>query len=155
MIWGFDDETIRFMSNYNIEEIYGLIQEFNTTGEELTPETDIFRDLNIYGDDFHELMDSYSAKFNVKMDNYLWYFHTDEEGSGGLGGLFFKSPYDRVNRIPVTPEILSNFAKCGVWMMNYPEHEIPKHRHDLMINKIVLMLILSFLLLPFLIKYLL
>ncbi len=48
------------------------------------------------------------------MSNYLWYFHCNEEGTGSIGGMFFNTPYKSVNRIPVTPKMLTEFANSKI-----------------------------------------
>jgi hypothetical protein len=80
-------------------------------------------------DDFHELIEKYAVELNVDMNAYLWCFHSDEEGQN-IGGLFFKPPYRRVTRIPVTPDKLISFAISGKWSMQYPSHNLPKFRVD-------------------------
>jgi hypothetical protein len=117
--------------DYQIEDIYELIRGFMTMGE-LSPKTDVFRDLNIYGDDFYELIKEFAKTFQINMDTYLWCFHADEEGDNSIGELFSKPPYERVKRIPITPEIFLQFAKSGIWAIEYPEHTIPKRRLDLL-----------------------
>lgn len=57
--------------------------------DKVFPHTDIFRDLGMVGDDFHEMIETYAARYAVDMTNYRWYFHTDEEG-WSFGGVFFK-----------------------------------------------------------------
>ena len=99
----------------------------------INDESDIFLDLGINGDDFHELIEKFSLKFKVDMKSYLWYFHTNEEGQN-LGGSLFKAPNERVERIPVTPKMLYEFAKSSKWDINYPEHTLPKRRYDLYFN---------------------
>jgi hypothetical protein len=84
------------------------------------------------------MIEKYAKKYNVDMSAYLWYFHTDEEGFNSIGGQFFKPPYERVTRIPVTPQMLADFIVTKKWKVDYPAHEIPKHRTDLIINKIIL-----------------
>ena len=103
--------------------------------DEINPESDIF-DLDVVGDDFYEMIEKYSESYEVDMSEYLWYFHADEEGQN-FGGLFFKPPYRRVNRIPVTPRLLSEFAKTKKWSMKYPEHKLPNKRIDITINQIL------------------
>lgn len=122
---------------YTIEEIIDFVKRTSAT-DDVTPDTDIHITLGVCGDDFHEMMDKYAERFKVDMGGYLWYFHTDEEGHNGLGGTFFKPPYERVTRIPVTPEMLLAFANKGSWSINYPEHTLPKRRYDLLINTIVM-----------------
>jgi hypothetical protein len=104
----------------------------------ITADTDIFNE-GISGDDFHELMDRYAKTYSIDMTNYLWYFHADEEGGwNSLGQLFFDPPYIKVSRIPVTPALLANFAQKGKWNIEYPEHDIPKRRYDILLNQILL-----------------
>jgi len=108
--------------------------------ETINEDTDIYDDLSCVGDDFHELIENYSAKFNVTMDGYLWYFHSDEEGQN-FGALFFKPPYQRVQRIPVTPKMLLDFANKGYWDITYPEHRLPKWRYDIIIGLLLLVVL--------------
>ncbi|PVD51820.1 hypothetical protein DC498_12250 [Terrimonas sp.] len=111
----------------------------NCTGSyNITADTDIFND-GTCGDDFHELIDSYVKTYSVDMTNYLWYFHTDEEGGwNSIGGLFFSAPYKKVKRISVTPTLLATFAEKGKWEIEYPQHHISKRRYDILINQVLL-----------------
>jgi hypothetical protein len=104
--------------------------------DDINANSDIFSDVGMAGDDFHEMIEKYAKRFSVNMDDYLWYFHCDEEGQS-IGANFFKPPYARVNRIAVTPAMLAEFANTGKWSIDYPEHHVPKKRYDLLINSIV------------------
>lgn len=98
-------------------------------------DTDINGELRIEGDDFDELMKSYSEQFKVDMSDYWWYFHHEEEGFQiSLGRLLFKPPNLRVERIPVTPTMLADFANKGKWDINYPAHKIPAIRFDMILD---------------------
>ncbi len=135
----------------DINEIIDLLEK--TIGrDDIVEDSDIVLDLKCYGDDFHELMEAYAALFNVDMRQYLWYFHTEEEGTNGLGGFFFKPPNERVTRIAVTPKMLLNFAEAGRWHIEYPEHHLPKRRYDFLFNKIILIFFLAFAILYWCIK---
>ena len=112
----------------------------NTGLENITADTDIF-DNGVVGDDFHELIDKFAKTYSVDMINYLWYFHANEEG-WSFGGLFFDPPYKKVKRIPVTPLLLTVFAKKGKWEIEYPKHQIPQKRYDLLINTIILVIVI-------------
>lgn len=103
----------------------------------LNSDSDIFEKVKIIGDDCEELLFKYKEKFNVNFDSFLWYFHYYEETSPFIGGLFFKPPYQRVKRIPITPKMLSEFANSKVWNIDYPEHKLPKYRFDIIINAMV------------------
>ncbi|MBI1835859.1 MAG: DUF1493 family protein [Flavobacteriia bacterium] len=122
------------------EQISKFISDI-TCCKNVKDETDIFLDLDVYGDDFDELIDNYSKEFNVDMESYLWYFHTNEEGQN-LGGNIIKPPYERVSRIPVTPNMLFEFAKSGEWQVNYPEHKLPKKRYDIYINMTIFVIVI-------------
>ena len=120
-----------------IEEIVDFTKDF-LKEDNIFPDTDIFS-LGIYGDDMDEFLGSYHKKYNVNFDNYLWYFHNEEEISNNfsIGKIFFKPPYHSVERIPITPEILTKFANTKVWEIDYPEHQLPKYRYDVLIDQII------------------
>ncbi|HEV7330213.1 MAG TPA: DUF1493 family protein [Flavisolibacter sp.] len=131
---------------YRLEDIIDLVEE-KTGSEPVEEGTDIYSELGCGGDDFHELMERYAVKFGVDMSTYRWYFHTDEEGSlFSIGGAFFKPPYERVRRIPITPKLLLEAANLGRWNLQYPEHTLPKRRWDMLINQVVFITILGCLL---------
>jgi hypothetical protein len=117
--------------------------------DDLTLDTDLYLG-GVYGDDFWELIEAYSKKFEVDCSNFLWYFHSREEGMNS-GAFFFKSPDQCVERIPVTPQMLLNFTKTKKWGVVYPPYKIPTKRWDIIINKIIFIaIILIFLFLSFL-----
>ena len=119
-----------------INEIRNFLEDYSGVYPD-DPKIDIFKDMGVVGNDFHEMIEKYAKQYNVDMSDYLWYFHTDEEGSNSLGGQVFKPPYKRVDRIPVTPQMLADFIVTKKWQVDYPQHEIPKHRTDLTINKVI------------------
>lgn len=130
---------------YTIEEIQNfVVDKIGADIIEVTADSDIHNDLGCTGDDFAELMQAYSSTFNVQMDTYLWYFHTDEEGQS-FGGNFFKPPNERVEHIPVTPRLLLDFANRGSWGITYPEHKLPKRRYDIIINQVLVGLFVAYL----------
>ena len=131
---------------YSFEEIKSFIVDKTGCEEnEVTSNCDLMNDLGCSGDDFHELIDDYAKKYKVNMDNYLWYFHTDEEGhSNSIGRIFFKVPYERVKQIPVSPALLLESANEGRWLLTYPGHSLPKRRYDILINQIVIVLFIIF-----------
>lgn len=126
-----------------LNEITALIKDKTGVDEdEVQEQTDILTDLGVVGDDFHELIDEYARKYQVDMTVYLWYFHADEEGQN-IGGIFFRPPYERVQRIPVTPIMLKEFANKGKWEIDYPNHQLPKKRYDLLFNQILSLIVFS------------
>lgn len=134
-----------------INEIRNLLEDYSGVSVE-DPNIDIYKELGITGDDFHEMIDKYSDKYKVDMSDYLWYFHANEEGSS-IGGVFFKPPYKRVERIPVTPLMLVNFIETKKWKIDYPKHETPINRKDISLDLILLILLSITLAVWFLLKY--
>ncbi|WP_114778646.1 DUF1493 family protein [Botryobacter ruber] len=121
--------------------------------KDVNEDSDIYADLDLVGDDFHEFIDAYAPNFNVDMSDYLWYFHGDEEGTN-FGALFFKPPYMMVKRIPVTPKLLMTFANNKKWEIAYPPHDVPETRPDLKFNKVLsLITFIVFLLLFIVLKF--
>ncbi len=119
----------------SLNDIYNFIAEnCGVNADELAPDMDLSRDMGIEGDDFFELEAEFEKRFSVDMSTYRWYFHHGEEGSFNIGGLFFKPPYSRVKRIPITPELLRQSANAHSWQLTYPEHQLPPRRFDLIIN---------------------
>ena len=124
--------------NTTVTDIFKFLsEELSISIEELNINSDINEDLGVDGDDFFELMEAFSKNFNVDISNYLWYFHHGEEGLNIPGGIFFKPPYNRVNRIVITPKILLESANSKKWLIEYPEHNLPKKRYDILINQLL------------------
>lgn len=123
-------------AKYSFKSIQDLVvSKTGCAEEEVTPDCDIVNDLGCVGDDLDELLCEYASRFNVQMDSYLWYFHSEDEAHvGSIGRYFFKPPYERVHHIPVTPTILLQSANEGKWVMTYPEHRLPKRRYDVFIS---------------------
>ena len=75
--------------NDNYPWNYGFLKEFSRT-HKIKFDTDLFENTGIVGDDFQEMIEKFTEKYLVNMGNYLWYFHTDEEGRWtSIGGFFF------------------------------------------------------------------
>jgi len=122
------------------DDITEFVKE-HTGARKVTERTDLFDDLGCSGDDLHELMRAYAKEFKVDMTRYRWYFHNDEDGQN-IGGMFFKPPYQRVQRIPITPSVLMTMAEKGRWEVDYPPHEIPSERYDILINQLLVLTVL-------------
>ena len=115
--------------------------------DNVSENSDIGNDLGVDGDDYDELIIAFSKKYNVDISSWLWYFHCSEEGSwNSLGGMLFESPDKQVKYIPVTPLMLTEFTQVGKWNIQYPEHNLPKRRYDLLINRFLILVFLSFVL---------
>ena len=77
---------------YSTQNIIDFLKPL-TGAIKITDESDIYNDLDMVGDDFHEMIEKYAKIFGVNMTNYLWYFHAEEEGVAFFGEIFFKPPY--------------------------------------------------------------
>lgn len=129
-----------------LQQIYEALEQYIDI-EIIRPDSDLKNDQGVFGDDFEEMINKYAKLFNVDMTNYRWYFHMREEGSDySIGSILFKPPYDRVPYIPVTPQMLVDFANKGKWDIDYPPHKIPKRRVDLLVNFVVVVVFIIFVL---------
>lgn len=114
------------------KELLDFVTDY--TGLNLGIDDDIYIK-GIVGDDFFDFIEAYSKKYKVDMSNFLWYFHNTEEGYN-FGAFFFKTPNQRVKRIPLTAKMLLIFINSNKWDIDYPLHFIPKNRWDIIFNRI-------------------
>lgn len=132
------------MSSYilkpTIENILDFVAEYSGK-EKLQESSDIEGELGVYADDWHDMIEKFGEIYQVDMTTYLWYFHSREEGFT-IGSLFFKAPYERVERIPITPSDLLRIATKQKWDIKYPEHKIPNKRYDLIIGTVISLIII-------------
>ncbi|ACA99756.1 MULTISPECIES: DUF1493 family protein [Cyanophyceae] len=135
------------MATSTLTDIYRFIQQEipSATGDRLNATTDLFGTFDIQADDCATFIEKFAQKFKVDLDGYLWYFHHGEAGLN-LGGFLIKPPYERVERIPITPEILLKAATKRRWKLSYPDHTLPKKRWDMVVNKIILFLVFFYIL---------
>ena len=138
---------------YKTDDIIAFLIDLSGT-DRVKPDSDINDEIGMYGDDFDEMIEKFGEKFSVDISDYLWYFHSEEEGFISLGGIFFKPPNQRVNRIPITPAMLTEFANLGCWNISYPPHKLPKYRIDIIINTAVTVLFVLFFIIGLVVKYL-
>lgn len=126
----------------SIEEIYTLLEnQCGVKRHQLRMDVDIFDELGVEGDDFSELIESFSSTFNVDISNYRWYFHSNDEGTN-LFSFMFRPPNKKVSRIPITPELLLRISKTKSWDISYPNHEVPENRNDISFSWLLLILII-------------
>ncbi len=93
---------------------------------EITLESDLLNDLKIDGDDYFELIEEFSQRFNIDKSQYRWHYHHNSEG--GCNPLFiFYNPFLK-NRTPIPIRIkdLVNFVRKGKIEIQYPEELIEK-----------------------------
>lgn len=124
-----------------IAEIYRFINtELDVPEALLNGDTDLFATFDIAADICEDFIETFGQKFKVDLTDYRWYFHHGEAGLN-LGGFIIAPPYKRVERIAITPELLLRSATKRRWKVNYPDHQIPQKRWDMLINKIILFLV--------------
>jgi hypothetical protein len=127
-------ERMSIVSGNSQALVAEFVNEFCRTTETLPRDADIFEHLRISGDDVSEFLERFAARFDIDMRGYLWYFHQDEEFSLNFGALIFKPPSERVERIPITPAVLSEAIDTKHWPIVYPGHHLPKVRWDIVFN---------------------
>jgi hypothetical protein len=118
------------MNDDNDMLLTAFLKEFRDESEALPGDTDLFERLGIDGDDAFEFIERFAAKFEVDVTNFLWYFHHGEEGLNPAA-IFFRPPYCRVQRIPITPDVLREAIRTKHWPLQYPEHRLPRVRWDI------------------------
>jgi len=126
-----------------IEDIFSFLKTYACSN--LHADTDLVADCGITGDDWDELIFDFSEKFSVDLSGYIWYFHAEDEAAfNNPGGWFFKPPYKRVHRIPVTPNLLLHVANTKTWDVRYPPHKLPRYRWDVVITTVICFTLLFF-----------
>jgi hypothetical protein len=114
--------------------VLGFLRDFWGEAEPPEDDADVFVKLGIDGDDAFEFIDRFVAKFEIDASSYRWYFHHGEEGFN-IGGLFFRPPYQGVDHIPITLNILIKAVETKSWPIDYPQHQLPLVRWDLRFNQ--------------------
>ena len=122
-------------------DLDAFLSQFTGETHRLQDDADVFERLGIDGDDGTEFIEAFAARFDVDVSSYRWYFHNGEEG-WSLGGLFFRSPDRRVERLPITPTILMESIRTKRWELTYPAHHMPAARRDIQINRALTLLVL-------------
>jgi hypothetical protein len=88
-------------------------------------------------------------KFEIDTTNYRWYFHHGEEAFLNFGAWLFKPPYRRVDRIPITPQVLAEALRTKRWPLKYPEHKLASVRWDIRFTQAVFLGIVALLIAGF------
>ena len=114
----------------NRSQLDDFIQEYSKGSVSLLSDDDLFKKLSLAGDDCDDFLVAFGERFNVDMTELLWYFHYEEEGMLTPAAFFFKPPYLRVKRIPITMKLLQAAILSRKWPIQYPEHVLPKRRWD-------------------------
>jgi len=125
--------------------VSGFLKEFWGEIKPLCDDADIFHNLGIDGDDAFEFIERFAAKFEIEITSYHWYFHHGEEPSLNIGALFFRPPYRRVGRIPITPKVLAEAIRTKRWPLEYPTHRLPSVLWDIRLTYVFFLAIIALL----------
>jgi hypothetical protein len=118
-------------------DLIEFLRQFSASTELLSDDADLFLLIGLEGDDASDFMDSFFRRFGVDASGYRWYFHHAEEGSN-FGGAFFAPPNQRVERLPIGPNILIEAIETKKWPLQYPPRDMPKIRWDRRVNQLLL-----------------
>jgi hypothetical protein len=114
------------------------LKNFWGTSTLLSDDADILDRLGIDGGDAFDLIERFATKFEIDITNYHWHFHHGEEVSvNTIGSWFFNAPYRRVDRIPITSQVLAEAIRTKRWPLEYPEHKLPSVRWDIRFSQAV------------------
>lgn len=117
-----------------VAEINALVRKHTGARGMLSEETDLHSDLRLISLDLEEFLDEFAKRFDVDLSEFLWYFHTEEDGVS-LGRLFFAAPQDLVTRIPLRLALFYQAVELGRWPVDYPEHSLPRRRWDVVVDQ--------------------
>ena len=118
------------------DEIVVLIREQTRFDGPLTPDTALQTDLGLEADELYEFMAEFGRRFAVNLEGFVWYFHGSED-MFNPGGLIFRPPFRRVERIPITVGMLVGFVERGRWDLVYPRHVVPSLPWDIIITWVI------------------
>ncbi len=116
-------QIIEFAKDYNVEEV------------DIDEETTIEKGMGLWGDDHHEFIGKFAEVFDVQMENYRWYYHTEEEGLN-WAEVFFKPPYKKVEQSQISINMLHQIANDGKWPDMYEKPDLANFRPDILMNQI-------------------
>lgn len=130
-----------------LDEIYEFLHNCLVVKDssKLEEDSDIYKDFNVNGDDFFELMEAFAEQYSVDLSNYNWFFHHESEGYLlNWSAQYFKPQRER---IPITPKLLLESANTHKWPLNYPPTppDLPWRRTHLLNWSPMLLLIPLFL----------
>ena len=106
-------------NNLKVQLIKFVSEEICVNEERISMDTDILRGFGVDGDDVCDLMNKFSEKFKVNMDDYIWYYHGGPEGCNPFS--FIIELWKPKLYIPVTVRILIESVKSGKWELEYPK----------------------------------
>jgi acyl carrier protein len=88
---------------------------------QLSPQTDLFQDLGVDGDDAHDLLLRLSQEFEINLENLQFDRHFGPEGTNLFAVLLPSFWRWRRERLPVTIADLVEAARTHNWPIRYRE----------------------------------
>ena len=134
-------EIVEFANDYFAIQLFGEDHD------------DLLRASGFDGDDAFEFIEAFSERFSVNMDGYIWEFHHYDEGGLLIPSWPFRHPNSKVQKIPISVDLLLASAQSGVWSAEYPSGYVSPKRYDIL-NLIALpaLAVLAVLLITFLVS---
>ena len=111
-------------------DIEALITEFGGREPDAAGRDDLLGRLGLDGDDAFEFIEAFASRFSVDISGYRWEFHHADEGALLNPGWPFKAPHQKVERIPLTLDLLTEAAMTGIWPLEYPPDTLGTGRPD-------------------------
>jgi hypothetical protein len=86
---------------------------------------DLFGRFGIAGDDGDEFLEAYAEAFGVDMDGFIGFFHYNGNEPPYFETAWPYSPSgEKLDRIPITANMLAGAANLGKWSYDYPDHVV-------------------------------
>jgi hypothetical protein len=104
------------MNELNFDEIQSFVSEFRgTKKEELTPETTLYWDLRIYGDDAIEFMEAFFNRYEIDFTDFYITKYFRQEGHSIVDLYYSLFKPEKLKFPPITLQHLLEVAKAKKW----------------------------------------
>lgn len=80
---------------------------------------DLLKDYGVDGDDAFAFIEAFAERYDVDVTGYCFFFH-HRDSAKLMGRLPFARPDRHVRRIPISADMLVDFAERGTWDLLYP-----------------------------------
>ena len=104
-------------------EIVGLAAEVSGQPRARIDRVDLLSSAGLEGKMASRFLQLYAVRFRVDLRGYRWWFHHRDHGVFAMPLVALDSA-GREIRIPLTAEMLANFAESGRWQIDYPPHRL-------------------------------
>ncbi len=104
-------------------EIVGLAAEVSGQPRARIDRADLLGSAGLDGKAANRFLQIYAVRFRVDLRGYRWWFHHDDHGVLAMP-LVALDREGREIRIPLSAEMLAEFAESGQWQIDYPPHRL-------------------------------